>query len=125
MRLSLELLVIASVILIVATVVILIFGRGIQQGSSMLNARSNCINIGSSSCRSIGVLPPTWSTPMVTVDGKPMSCQELTGREDCKDFGVEPSCEKAGGVCKKACESGEEEIAGQCGSGQKCCKKSK
>lgn len=70
MRLSLELVVIAIVILVVALVMLTIFGMGILQLDPLLNAKNNCNNAGKISCETAGTVPNTWVVGRVGPDGE-------------------------------------------------------
>ena len=84
-RMSLELVVTAIVILVVALVMLTIFGTGMIGVADMSTARSQCANEGGASCRATGQLPPTWAVKTKSVratgsnDVKLASCQELIG----------------------------------------------
>ncbi len=84
-RMSLELVVTAIVILVVALVMLTIFGTGMIGVADMSTARSQCANEGGASCRATGQLSPTWSVATKNVrqsgsnEVKTMSCQALIG----------------------------------------------
>ena len=65
MRMSLELVVIAIVILVVALVMLTIFASGIAPLGNLANARTACINAGSSACVTTGQAPFNWKTESI------------------------------------------------------------
>ncbi len=86
MRISLELIVIAIIILIVAVVALTIFGGGIGQFGSATDARSNCLNQGKWSCETSGTLPAGWEViPVLKQGGQEdwKTCYQLVGEMDC------------------------------------------
>lgn len=123
MRLSLEITVIAIVLLVIAAVLIGIFVTGVNNVNPYTDARANCINTGFSVCKSMGVLPPMWSTQTYIYNGQQQTCQQITGYNDCSPLGV-PKCS---GTCKISCDMPtEKEIPstqGTCTIGQICCTK--
>lgn len=81
MRLALELVVTAIIILVVAIVVLAIFGGGISQLGSVTDARASCINQGKWSCETSGVMPAGWDTITVFRQGnEAKTCKDLTGQ---------------------------------------------
>ncbi|UCC91289.1 MAG: hypothetical protein JSV39_03155 [Candidatus Aenigmatarchaeota archaeon] len=87
MRISLELIVIAIIILVVAVVALTIFGGGIGQFGMATDARSNCLNQGKWSCETSGALPDGWDTIYVFKQGEKKdwkTCADLvSGGRDC------------------------------------------
>ena len=65
MRMSLELVVVAIVILVVALVMLTIFAAGITPMGDLTNARTTCLNTGSSSCVTTGQAPFNWKTASI------------------------------------------------------------
>ncbi len=126
MRLSLELIVIAVVILVVAVVILAFFGMGMQQASQLTDARNQCITMASASCRSINVMPPSWSMPTIRIEDRMFSCETLTGKKKCSEFGVTEEtattavittmadCKGRGFSCEEACTAPKME-KGTCG----------
>ncbi|UCC91287.1 MAG: hypothetical protein JSV39_03145 [Candidatus Aenigmatarchaeota archaeon] len=116
MRLSLELIVIAVVILVVAVVILAFFALGVQQANQLTDARNQCINIASASCNALNVMPPSWSISTIRIKDEVLSCEMLTGKTRCTDFGVTPEettapadittttgCTGNGFSCEEAC----------------------
>jgi len=89
MRMSLELIVVAIIILVVSIVVLTIFGGGISQFGTATDARSNCLNQGKWSCETSGSMPAGWDTIHVYREGddttKWKTCGDLVGKsaEEC------------------------------------------
>ncbi len=118
-----ELLVIVIVLLVVAIVVLAIFTTGILNIGPWIDVSANCMNMGSSVCRSMGVLPPTWSTQKMRYGNQMQTCEQITGIKDCSGFGI-PKCP---GTCKDKCDLATETQVppnqGTCDIGKVCCKK--
>ena len=83
MNMTLAVVVAAIVILITALVIITIFGTGIGQVGSLVEAESYCRSQAAASCRATNSLPVTWDIETVKVNGAPMSCKKATGCHDC------------------------------------------
>jgi len=83
MRMSLELVVIAIVILVVALVMLTIFGGGMQQFGPLVNARNTCNNAGKWSCQTAGRAPDTWAIGQVGPEGE--TCAQLLPACRCTD----------------------------------------
>ncbi|MCD6590624.1 MAG: hypothetical protein J7K72_01495 [Candidatus Aenigmarchaeota archaeon] len=75
MRLSLELVVIAIVILVVALVVLTMFGGSMGHLGTLTAAKNNCMRTGEFSCKSTGNYPSGWTTDKVGPNGE--TCSEL------------------------------------------------
>ncbi len=88
MRLSLELVVIAIVILVVALVMLTIFGSTMWQLGPLTNARNNCERAGRWSCETAGMVPDTWARDSVGPNG-----------ETCRDLLPGCYCDNGGWVC--------------------------
>jgi len=73
-RMSLELVVVAIVVLVVALVVLTIFSGVIPRFGSLTDFQNYCRITGKSSCETTGFPPIDW-TQNVNVGGKPTSCQ--------------------------------------------------
>ena len=78
MRMSLELVVIAIVILVVALVMLTIFSTGITPIGALTDFTNNCRNAGKLSCETTGAAPFTWASD-VNVAGEITSCQAKLG----------------------------------------------
>lgn len=132
MRLSLELVVIIIVILIVAVVILAFFIQGINNADQLMESKNQCIILGSSSCKSLRVLPPTWSFDTIRIGNEMWSCEGLTDIKDCDGFGVngggttppntDLECTTQGGTCKTSCDAATEDTIGNCDNNKKCCK---
>ena len=70
MRISLELVVIAIVILVVALVMLTIFSQGMLQLGPITTAKNNCNRIAVSTCSATGTVPSTWTTDRVGPNGE-------------------------------------------------------
>ena len=83
---TLQLVVAAIVVLIVALVLLTIFSGGIRQVATMTEARALCGTEGATTCATAGSLPVSWSVAMwyVQAEGRTVSCLELM-REVCDD----------------------------------------
>ncbi|HDD46175.1 MAG TPA: hypothetical protein ENG42_01760 [Candidatus Aenigmarchaeota archaeon] len=79
MRISLELIVVAIVILITALVVITIFGIGIQRASTLSEASNICKQHAAAACSVIGdgELPSTVTDLKIIVNDKEETCSDL------------------------------------------------
>jgi len=75
MRISLELVVVAVVILVVALVLLTIFASGMNQITPVVAAKNNCEAAGRLSCSTAGQLPGTWYSEGVGPNGE--SCGTL------------------------------------------------
>lgn len=116
MRLSLELVVIAIVILIAAVVIIAFFAMGVSQAGQITDARNQCITTASASCNSVKIMPPTWKIETIRAGNEMWSCDKLTGKHDCGDFGVTgggvtpitttAACTGKGYTCEETCQAG-------------------
>lgn len=145
MRLALELVVITVVLLVVAIVMLSFFVTGVDRARQLTDARNQCIIMGSSSCKSLKIMPPTWNFPSINMGGEMKSCQQLTGYEKCDSFGVTTGEATGGatgggaattqpntaalciaqippGTCKATCDQTTETELGTCESNQKCCR---
>jgi hypothetical protein len=125
MRMALEITIIAIILLVVAAVLIAIFVSGINNTRPWSDARANCVSSGFSICKSLGVMPPTWTTQKYTYNGKLQTCEEITGMKDCAALGVNTDCAAtAGQTCKDSCDATKGELpgAGTCDTGKICCK---
>ena len=86
MRLSMQLVVVMIVILIVALVVLLVFNRSLINILPATDARANCLQIGGTSCKSMGQLPSTWNEHKVNYNNRLLTCKQITGISDCSGF---------------------------------------
>jgi hypothetical protein len=77
----------AIVIIVVALVLLAIFGKGIVFPASLADARNICVNIGTSSCRISDTLPDTWSSQTWNVEGEYKTCKTITGCNSCEECG--------------------------------------
>lgn len=68
MRESILIVVSAIVILVIALVLLTIFSSGIGPIYSITGAQSQCSQIGSSTCSSVGTLPANWAVPTLRVN---------------------------------------------------------
>jgi hypothetical protein len=104
MRISLELIVIAIIILVVAVVALTIFGGGIGQFGMATDARSNCLNQGKWSCETSGALPAGWETIYVFKQGAKenwQTCADLVaGGKECCDSTIAELPDGAGTYVK-------------------------
>ena len=50
----------AIIILVVALVILTIFGSGLGNIQTITQAESQCASLGASACKATGSLPPTW-----------------------------------------------------------------
>ena len=90
MNMTLELVVVAIILLVMAVVILAFFSQGMNQGQQLTDARNQCITMASASCQSFRVLPPTWKIPTVNTKDGSQSCDQLTQQQygDCSKFGV-------------------------------------
>jgi sensor histidine kinase regulating citrate/malate metabolism len=88
MKMTIELLIAAIVILIVALVVLTIFGTGIGQMSSITDLQNSCRNQAMSTCRATCELPVGWKEINYRLaDGSTKTCADaLSGKTTCNDF---------------------------------------
>ena len=125
MRMSLEITIIAIILLVIAAVLITIFVNGINNTRPMSDAHATCVNSGFSICKSLGVMPPTWTTQKYTYNGKLQTCSEITGMNDCSALGVKTGCQDTTGqTCKDSCDATKGELpgTGTCDADKICCK---
>lgn len=123
MRMSLEITIIAIILLVVAAVLITIFVSGINNTRPFYDARANCFSSGFSICKSLAVMPPTWTTQKYTYNGNLQTCSEITAMNDCAALGVKTGCQDTTGqTCKDKCDAGELPGAGTCDGKLVCCK---
>jgi hypothetical protein len=93
MNTSLELVVVAIILLVTALVILTIFGNSLIPVTDFASARSICYQSGASSCVLTGQLPGTWNSQNIRYkdtngDTKTTSCATLTG---------------CSGTCKTSC----------------------
>jgi hypothetical protein len=97
---SITITVAAAAILLVALVVLNIFGFGMSSVSTLAEAGSQCSMQGVSTCQATAALPATWNSPSVFLNNAVISCREATGCGSC-------SCILGGGEVRDF-EPGEE-----------------
>ncbi|MCD6590625.1 MAG: hypothetical protein J7K72_01500 [Candidatus Aenigmarchaeota archaeon] len=82
MRLAMEVVLIAVVLLVVAAVVLSIFSGGMGSFGGVSSARNQCWNMAKYSCEAGGSAPPGWDTNVVFKTGdKTYTCKDLTGKD--------------------------------------------
>lgn len=67
MNTSILIVVSAIVILVMALVLLTIFGQGIGGVATITGAKSQCAEIGRSTCSATGMLPANWAIPTMRV----------------------------------------------------------
>lgn len=82
----------AIVIIVVALVVLTIFGGGIRPITTIGEAISVCQTSCTATCSSVGIPPITWNAPTANVNGVAQSCSKVAGTCTC------PSSTAAGGT---------------------------
>jgi len=83
---TLYLVVVAVVILIVALVLLTIFGSGIGGIMQLTEAQSYCGTEGSTSCKASNNLPIDWNIPKYNVEDTGMlSCKDIYNCNTCED----------------------------------------
>jgi len=140
MRMSLEVVMVAVILLVMAVVLIAFFVNGLRPGVEMTDARNTCITMASASCQSFKAMPPTWSIPTINTKSGLQSCEQITKiGNDCKNFGVttgggtpagggatpggggtgtpittKAACDNKGGHCQASCIQGSQTQLGTC-----------
>lgn len=79
---TLWIVVVAIVMLVVALVILTIFANVIPIFGSVTEFRNYCITKGSTTCSSLGALPPDWEFE-VNVGGEMKTCAQETGHTSC------------------------------------------
>ena len=94
---SLNVVIAAIVILIVALVLLTIFGVGITPVRTITGAVANCDAVGAASCLTVGSLPATWSSQSFLVDGAMKACSspEIKSCSTCSGCGYEIGAQAA------------------------------
>ena len=82
----------AIVILVAALVIITIFGSGVQQVASLAQAEAFCKTSAESSCKTTGMMPPTWNAPTVKYNDQLMACGSIESLKNCACNNFELSC---------------------------------
>lgn len=90
MNTTLEIVVVAIILLVMAVVILAFFSQGMNQGQQLTDARNQCITMAAASCQSFKVMPPTWKIATVNTKDGLQSCDQLTQQQygDCSKFGV-------------------------------------
>ncbi|MFH1444955.1 MAG: hypothetical protein ABIF08_00555 [Nanoarchaeota archaeon] len=84
---TLYLIVAAIIILIVALVLLTMFGGTMQHVGSFAQAKSICEQEASFTCKTTGTLPSSWSIITLDVAGEQVSCATIPGvRQSCSEY---------------------------------------
>ena len=90
MKESIAIVIGAIVILVIALVLLTIFGQGMNPVGSFAQQANLCRSTAASSCSLTGDLPPGWGTTTyrVITDGNEdqMTCRDMTGWTVCTDL---------------------------------------
>ena len=88
---TLYLVVVAVVILIVALVLLTIFGSGVGIISGLTQNENLCITKATSTCTSINQMPVDWNSRTLTEEGytDKVSCKTILSLVNCKDNKLE------------------------------------
>lgn len=79
----------AIILLVVALVVLTIFGTTMGTFATITQAKTHCINQFTASCKAANAGPPTWETVNVAVGGDSKTCSEWVS---CSCSNFVPSC---------------------------------
>jgi len=82
MNTSLEIVVVAIILLVVALVLLTIFGSGITPIANLTSFQNSCRTTGKVSCEGGGIQPVTWAQ-QVTIGNVPKSCENLMPWNTC------------------------------------------
>jgi len=88
---ALKVAMIAIVLLIVAIILLTIFGNALAPVVGLTEATNNCRTLGETTCRSAGTVPITWGIATMNTDQGMKSCQELAGCGTCVACNWAPS----------------------------------
>ena len=122
------------VFLVVALVILTIFGQSIVGFSSIGQAENYCRTQAAVSCQATGSLPPTWNVANVQTPSGTQSCFELTGNagtcsavgasggggsvvQNCGDAGTNTQCVPAG-----SCNAQHQSSLPGCSGFEECCR---
>lgn len=100
MRVSILIVVSAIVILVIALVLLTIFSTGIGPIGTITGAKSQCAQVGRTTCSATGTLPANWAIPTMRVsDGG------QTVVRSCAYLMMDMSCGSAGTLEAQSCYS--------------------
>ena len=80
MSTTLVIIVAAVVILVTALVILAIFGPAMGNFASITEARNFCASTYKVTCETVGTVPTTYDTTVMTVAGQRETCASLCGR---------------------------------------------
>lgn len=78
----------AVIVIVVALVLLTIFGRGIAPIQTLAGFKQQCQTSASLSCQTTGYLPLTWESEVV-IDQKKTSCALQLSEVTCATYGVQ------------------------------------